>query len=197
MKQLIRQRIEESVAVKNALLLDEKLLETVASLAEAMISAIASGGKVLLCGNGGSASDALHIAGELVGRFQKERSAWPAIALNADVAVMTSIANDYGYEEVFARQVAAHIRKGDLFIGLSTSGDSENICAAAKTARELGGLTAAFTGKRGGRLGTMVDFSIVVPSDSTPRIQESHILIGHILCELCELCELAEERLSG
>jgi len=189
MKQLIRQRIEESIAVKKALLLDEELLDTVARLAGALTAVIASGGKVLLCGNGGSASDALHIAGELVGRFQKERSAWPAIALNADVAVMTAIANDYGYENVFARQVAAHIRRGDLFIGLSTSGESESICAAARTARESGGLTAAFTGKRGGRLAGMVDFSIVVPSDATPRIQESHILIGHILCELCELTE--------
>jgi len=191
MKQLIRQRIEDSIAVKKTLLLDEKLLDTIASLAKAVTSVIASGGRVLLCGNGGSASDALHIAGELTGRFQKERNAWSAIALNADVATMTAIANDYGYENVFARQVAAHIRKGDLFIGLSTSGDSENICAAARTARELGGLTAALTGKRGGRLGSMVDFSIVVPSDSTPRIQESHILIAHIICEL------AEERLGA
>ena len=104
---------------------------------------------------------------------------------------MTAIANDYGYENVFARQVAAHIRKGDLFIGFSTSGNSENICAAARTARELGGVTAAFTGNKGGRLGEMADFSIVAPSDVTARVQECHIILGHILCEI------VEDRLSG
>ena len=186
MKQLIRQRIEESIAVKKALLSDENLLDTVAGLAEAVISVISSGGRILLCGNGGSASDALHVAGELVGRFQKERSAWSAIALNADVATMTAIANDYGYENVFARQAAAHIRTGDLLIGFSTSGNSENICNAVATARELGGLTAAFTGNQGGKLRTMADFSVIVPNDVTARIQESHILIGHIVCELVE-----------
>ena len=186
MRQIIQQRIEDSIALKKALLSDEALLTSIVRLAETLTKIIASEGRVLLCGNGGSASDALHIAGELVGRFQKERRAWSAIALNADVATMTSIANDYGYEKVFARQVAAHIRRGDLFIGFSTSGNSENICAAARTARELGGLTAAFTGNRGGKLGSMVDFSIVVPSDVTARVQESHILIGHIVCELVE-----------
>ena len=191
MKQLIQQRIKDSIAVKKALLMDEELLLTVARLAGALASVIESGGRVLLCGNGGSASDALHIAGELVGKFQKERSAWSAIVLNADVAAMTAIANDYGYESVFARQVAAHIREGDLFIGFSTSGNSENVCAAARKSRELGGLTAALTGNRGGRLGAMVDISIVVPSGITARIQECHILIGHIMCEL------VEEKLCG
>ena len=185
-RELIQQRIKDSIAVKKTLLLNEELLASIARLAEALTTVIASGGRVLLCGNGGSASDALHIAGEIVGRFQKERSAWSAIVLNADVATMTAIANDYGYENVFARQVTAHVREGDLFIGFSTSGNSENILAAARTARELGGLTAALTGNQGGRLGAMVDFSIVVPSDVTARIQESHILIGHIICELVE-----------
>jgi len=187
----IRQRIEDSIAVKRALLSDESCLAAVLRLAGALTEVIASEGRVLLCGNGGSASDALHIAGELVGRFQKERSAWSAIVLNADVATMTSIANDYGYENVFARQVTAHMRRGDLFVGFSTSGNSENVCAAALKARELGGLVAVFTGNKGGRLSAMSDFSIVVPSGVTARIQESHILIGHILCEL------VEERLSG
>ena len=186
MKQLIRQRIEDSIAVKKALMLDEELLASVARLSEALTEVIISGGRVLLCGNGGSASDALHVAGELVGRFQRERSAWSAIVLNADVATMTSIANDYGYENVFARQAAAHIRRGDLLVGFSASGNSENVCAAARTARELGGLTAAFTGNDGGRLGALVDYSIVVPSNVTARIQEGHILIGHIICELME-----------
>jgi len=186
MKQLIKQRIEESISVKKTLLSDESQLDTLTSLAETVMSIISSGGRILLCGNGGSASDALHTAGELVGRFQRERSAWSAIVLNADVATMTAIANDYGYENVFARQTAAHIRCGDLLIGFSTSGNSENICRAMTTAREFGGLTAAFTGNKGGRLGTMVDFPIVVPSGTTARIQESHITLAHILCELVE-----------
>ena len=186
MTPFVKQRIEESIAVKKTLLSDEKLLEAVTGLADAVISIISSGGRILLCGNGGSASDALHVAGELVGRFQRERSAWSAIVLNADVATMTAIANDYGYEQVFARQTAAHIRGGDLLVGFSTSGNSENICNAVRTARELGGLTAAFAGNRGGRLGPMVDFSIVVPSDVTARVQESHIVLGHIICELVE-----------
>jgi D-sedoheptulose 7-phosphate isomerase len=191
MKPLIKQRIEESVAVKKALLLDENFLDAVEGLARAVIGVIASGGRILLCGNGGSASDALHIAGELVGRFQRERGAWSAIVLNADVAAMTAIANDYGYENVFARQAAAHVRPGDLLIGFSTSGNSENVRNAVRTARELGAQTAALTGNDGGKLGKMVDFSLIVPSDVTARVQESHILIGHILCEI------VEERLGG
>ena len=191
MKKMIKQRIGESIAVKEAMLPDEALQDTIARLAGAVIEAISSGGRILLCGNGGSASDALHIAGELVGRFQRERNAWSAIVLNADVATMTSIANDYGYENMFARQVEAHLRASDLLIGFSTSGNSENVCNAVRTARELGGLTAAFTGNNGGKLKAMVDFPIVVPSDVTARIQESHIMIGHIICEL------AEDRLCG
>jgi D-sedoheptulose 7-phosphate isomerase len=186
MRLVIEQRIKESISTHEALLRDEDQLEVMARLAGAIISVISSGGRILLCGNGGSASDALHIAGELVGRFQKERAAWSAITLNADVAAMTAIANDYGYEHVFARQAAAHIRPGDLLIGFSTSGNSENVCRAVRRVRELGGLTAVFTGNGGGRLRSMADFSIVVPGDVTARTQECHILIGHIICELVE-----------
>jgi D-sedoheptulose 7-phosphate isomerase len=190
-KRLITRRIEESIAVKQALLADDEQLEMTERLAEAVISVISSGGRILLCGNGGSASDALHIAGELVGRFKRERSAWSAIVLNADVATLTAIANDYGYENVFARQAAAHARAGDLIIGLSTSGNSENVLRAIRAARELGASTAALLGCGGGRLRAAADFPIVVPSSVTARIQECHIMIGHIICEL------AEERLSG
>ncbi|MDR1875814.1 MAG: SIS domain-containing protein [Synergistaceae bacterium] len=186
MKHTIKQRIAESIAVHEALLHDDEQLEMIERLANAVISVISSGSRILLCGNGGSASDALHIAGELVGRFRRERSAWSAIVLNADVATMTAIANDYGYENVFARQVEAHIRPGDLLIGFSTSGNSENICRAVLKARELGGSTAVFTGNGDGRLRAMADFSIVVPANVTARIQECHILIGHIICELAE-----------
>jgi D-sedoheptulose 7-phosphate isomerase len=186
MKQITKQRIGESIAVHEALLGDEEQLETIERLANAVISVIASRGRILLCGNGGSASDALHIAGELVGRFQKERNAWSAIVLNADVATMTAIANDYGYENVFARQAEAHTRPGDLLIGFSTSGNSENVCRAVQKAKELGALTAVFTGNGGGRLKAMADLPIVVPDNVTARIQECHILIGHIVCELVE-----------
>ncbi|MDR1916171.1 MAG: SIS domain-containing protein [Synergistaceae bacterium] len=186
MKRIIKQRISENIAIHEALMRDEEQLEIVARVADAVISVISSGGRILLCGNGGSASDALHIAGELVGRFQRERGAWSAIVLNADVATMTAIANDYGYDNVFARQVEAHVRPGDLLMGFSTSGNSENICRAVRKARELGCSTAVFTGNQGGRLRTMADFSIIVPANVTARIQECHILIGHIICELAE-----------
>jgi D-sedoheptulose 7-phosphate isomerase len=186
MRRIIKQRIRESISTHEAILQDEKLQETMERVAGTVMSVISSGGRILLCGNGGSASDALHIAGELVGRFQKERSAWSAIALNADVATMTAVANDYGYEEVFARQVLAHIRPGDLLIAFSASGNSENVCRAVQKARELGGTAAVLTGNRGGRLKEMADFSIVVPDSVTARIQECHILIGHIVCELVE-----------
>jgi len=188
MRKLIQQRIEESIFVTKSLLIDDNIINTIVQLAIVLSKIISSGGRVFLCGNGGSASDALHISGELVGRFQEERSAWSAITLNSDVVAMTSIANDYGYENIFARQVEAHIRKDDLLIGFSTSGNSENICKAVEMAKKLNGSTAAFIGNKGGKLGKMVDFSIVVPSDITARIQESHILIGHILCELVEGC---------
>ena len=144
------------------------------------------GGKVLLCGNGGSASDALHIAGELIGRFQRERQGLPAIALNADVASMTAIANDYGYDRIFERGVEGLLNKGDTLIGISTSGNSENVYLAVKKAKEKGGKTIALLGKDGGKINDIADISIVVPSDCTARIQESHIMIGHIICELVE-----------
>jgi D-sedoheptulose 7-phosphate isomerase len=186
MEQIIKQRIRESISLHETLLRDEKLLETIADIAGAVIAVISSGGRILLCGNGGSASDALHIAGELVGRFQKERSAWSAIALNADVATMTAIANDYGYENVFARQVEAHVRPGDLLVGFSTSGNSENVCRAVQKIMELGGMAVVFTGTGGGRLKEMAGFSVVVPGNVTARIQECHILIGHIICDIVE-----------
>ncbi len=144
----------------------------------------------MLCGNGGSAADALHFAGEIVGRFQKERNSWPAIALNSDVAVMTSIANDYGYENIFARQVEGCIHPGDVFIGISTSGNSENIYRAVVAAKRNGALTAALLGNDGGKIGREVEQPIVVPSTNTARIQESHITLIHIICEMVERDEL-------
>ena len=183
---LIEERIKESIDTKYSLLHSPELIRAIESASEAVCGSLKAGGKVLLCGNGGSASDALHIAGELVGRFQKERSALPAIALNADVATMTAIANDYGYERLFEREVAGLMREGDCLLGISTSGNSENVYLAIKKAKEMGGQTVAFLGKDGGKIRDVADISLVVPSDCTARIQEAHIMIGHIICELAE-----------
>lgn len=186
MYEIIRKRIQESIKVNSELLNDGVLLHNVVALADEIVIAIKNGNKIVLCGNGGSASDALHFAGEIVGRFQKERSAWPAVVLNADVATMTAIANDYGYDDVFARQAQGHVNLGDVFIGISTSGDSENVLRAAKVAQNKGAKTAALLGKDGGKIGTIVDYPIVVPYKGTARVQESHILLIHIMCEIVE-----------
>ena len=183
---LIRQRISESIEAKQNLMADSQTLEGISSLANRIVECINAGGKLVICGNGGSASDALHFAGEILGRFVKERKAWPAVVLNADVATMTAIANDYGYDNVFARQVEGHVKKGDIFIGISTSGNSENVYRAVLEAREMGAITAALLGKEGGKIAKVVDNPIVVHCDTTARIQECHINIIHILCELSE-----------
>lgn len=189
--EVVRQRISDSISVKQQLLNNEELINTVATLADEIVKCISNGGKLVICGNGGSASDALHFAGEIVGRFVKERKAWPAIVLNADVATMTAIANDYGYEDVFARQAEGHVKPGDIFVGISTSGNSENVYRAQVKAKELGAVTACLVGKDGGKIGREVDYSIIVPCQVTARVQECHINIIHILCELAE-SKLAE-----
>ncbi|MFA4869725.1 MAG: D-sedoheptulose 7-phosphate isomerase [Pedobacter sp.] len=143
---------------------------------------ILSGGKVLIAGNGGSAADAQHIAAELTGRFVKERKALPAIALTVDTSALTAISNDYGYERVFQRQIEAYARPSDLFIAISTSGNSANILSALKTAKEMGCKTLGLSGRDGGQMNELCDLNIVIPEDNTARIQEMHILIGHILC---------------
>ena len=186
MNELIKERLKESIQVKEKILSDDMLISQIAELGEKIAEAISSGHKLVLCGNGGSASDALHFAGESVGRFQKERDPWPAVVLNADVTTMTAIANDYSYDDVFARQASAHVNTGDVFIGISTSGNSENVLRAAKVSQEKGAYTAALLGKTGGKIGKIVDCPIIVPSNVTARIQESHICIIHILCEITE-----------
>lgn len=186
MKQLIKQRISESIEVKRNLLENDKLLDTLESLTKEIITAIRNGHKLVLCGNGGSASDALHFAGEIVGRFVLERNPWPAVVLNADVATMTAIGNDYGYDDVFARQAQGHCLEGDVFIGISTSGNSENVFRAVITANSKGCKTVALLGKDGGKIGKIVDYPLIVPCDVTARVQESHILLIHIMCELVE-----------
>ena len=183
---LIKERMQDSINVKKILLGNEELLKTVENLANEIVRAIQNGNKLILCGNGGSASDALHFAGEIVGRFQKERSAWSAVVLNADVATMTAIANDYGYDDLFARQAEGHVRPGDVFIGISTSGNSENVLRAAKVAKDRGAVTAALLGKDGGKINGIVDYPIVVPCNVTARVQECHIMFIHIMCEIAE-----------
>ncbi|WP_316804512.1 D-sedoheptulose 7-phosphate isomerase [Pedobacter nototheniae] len=165
--------------------IDKVIAETIPQIEQAcqiLIETINSGSKVLLAGNGGSAADAQHIAAEFTGRFVKERIALPAIALTVDTSALTAISNDYGYERVFARQVEAFAKPNDVFIALSTSGNSRNILAALETARKLGCKTIGLSGKGGGAMNDLCDVNIVIPETNTARIQEMHILIGHILC---------------
>ena len=185
-KEIIISRFRDSIMVKEQIIKDDALIDTISQVADALATVIKNGNKLILCGNGGSASDALHFAGEIVGRFQKERSAWSAIVLNADVATLTAIANDYGYDDVFARQAEGHVRPGDLFIGISTSGNSENVLRAVQVAKKKGAITAALLGKDGGRIKDMVDYPMIVRCNTTARVQESHICIIHIICEIVE-----------
>ncbi len=148
-----------------------------------MVNTLKGGGKVLLCGNGGSAADAQHIAAELTGRYKSERKGLPAIALTTDTSALTAISNDYGYDRVFDRQVEALANKGDLLVGISTSGNSQNIISALTSAKSAGCQTLGFSGRAGGEMNKVCDINLVVPSTDTPRIQEIHILIGHILCQ--------------
>lgn len=184
--EIIRQRLADSIEIKHGLMSNTQMIDTVSELADAIVNCLSKGGKLVICGNGGSASDALHFAGEIVGRFIKERKAWPAVVLNADVATMTAIANDYGYNEIFARQAEGHLTDKDIFIGISTSGNSENVYRAILKAKEIGSQTACLVGKDGGIIGKTADYPIVVPCSVTARVQECHICIIHILCEIAE-----------
>lgn len=186
MMQYIKKEIEASVEVKQRMLADPTLLRQIKAAADCMVQALWQGGKILVCGNGGSASDALHIAGEIVGRFQKARKAYAAIALNADMAVMTAVANDYAYEQVFARQVEGLMNERDVLLGISTSGNSANVIRAFEKAKQLGGRTILLSGKDGGILRDIADIALVMPSDVTAHIQEGHECIYHILCGLVE-----------
>ncbi len=174
----------DSARVKEAMAKD--LAEPIARLTQEIVDILRGGGKLLIMGNGGSASDAQHIAAELVGRCLKERKGLPAIALNTDTSVLTAVGNDYGYEEVFRRQVEALGTPGDLVWGISTSGNSENIYRALEFSQQAKLKTVALLGRDGGKVRKVADFCIVVPSNDIPRIQEAHITIGHIICEQVE-----------
>ncbi len=167
-------------------LVREALAEPIKKISRLLAQSLASGGTLFWCGNGGSAADSQHLAAELVGRFKKNRRALRSIALTTDTSVLTCVANDYSYDDIFARQVEALGRSGDVLIGISTSGNSENVLRAFKAAKEMDLMTIALLGKGGGTAKDLADHALVIPSDSTARIQEAHILIGHILCELIE-----------
>ena len=161
----------------------EVMIPQIEEASKMVIETLKNGNKVLLCGNGGSASDAQHISAELTGRYKTERRGLASIALTTDTSALTAISNDYGYNRVFDRQVEALIREGDLLIGLSTSGESLNVISALLLAKDMGANTLGFSGKGGGKMNYVCDLNMVVPSDDTPRVQEMHILIGHIICQ--------------
>ncbi len=185
-QRLITTRIQENLAVTQALLGDRKLLETVAEVGKRMARALAARQKVFFFGNGGSAADAQHLAAELVGRFGRERRALPAMALTTDTSAITAVANDSSFEKIFARQIEALAEPGDVAVGISTSGKSPNVVAAIRAAKERGLVTVGMTGGSGGDLATAANYCIQIPSDNTARVQEKHILIGHLLCEIVE-----------
>jgi D-sedoheptulose 7-phosphate isomerase len=193
LQQLAISSIEKSIAAKKRLLGDAATIASITHVSEILINALQDGGKVFLFGNGGSAADAQHIAAEFVGRFAFDRPALPALALSVNSSCVTAIGNDYGFDVVFSRQIEALGRSGDVAIGISTSGSSPNVIKGLLAARKLGLSTVALTGCTGGKLKDAVDHCICAPSNETPRIQECHILIGHIFAELVEQAIFHEE----
>ncbi|CAN5854790.1 D-sedoheptulose 7-phosphate isomerase [soil metagenome] len=186
MQDQILKLIQASIDVKLQVLENKELQQTVAKSVEALLKAFRSGNKVLFCGNGGSAADAQHLAAEFSGRFYTDREALPAEALHVNTSYMTAVANDYSYDVVYSRMVQGIGRNGDVLVGLSTSGNSVNIIKAFEVAKAKGMTTIGFTGSTGGKMKDSCDLLINVPSTDTPRIQESHILLGHIICQLVE-----------
>ena len=185
-EQRVGASIRASIAVKELLLKNAEVVSITAKVSELLVDALDKGNKVLLFGNGGSAADAQHIAAEFVGRFAFDRPALPALALSVNTSCVTAIGNDYGFDLVFSRQIEALARPGDMAIGISTSGNSTNVLHGLSAARKMGLCTVALTGCTGGKLKSAVDYCVCAPSNETPRIQECHILIGHIISELVE-----------
>ena len=183
---LIIKRLKESGDMKNKIAEDPELMSVIIKIAEIIIEAYKNGKKVILFGNGGSAADAQHITAELVGKYYLDRDPLPAVALTTNTSSLTAIGNGYSLDIVFTRQLKALGQKGDVVIGISTSGNSENVIQAFKVAREMGLITVGFTGKSGGKLRSVADHCLCIPSNDTPRIQEGHITIGHIICEIVE-----------
>lgn len=182
----IKKIISASIGVKQKLLADERLLETAEQVVDLIVKAFQNGNRVYFAGNGGSAADAQHLAAEFSGRFYTDRLALPAEALHCNTSYLTAVANDYSYDEIYARLIKGIANKGDVLVGLSTSGNSKNIVRAFEAAREKGVVSVGFTGESGGKMKALSDYLLNVPSHDTPRIQEAHILLGHIVCELVE-----------
>ncbi|MDA7768240.1 D-sedoheptulose 7-phosphate isomerase [Flavobacteriales bacterium] len=185
-REIISNNISNSIKVKNEILNDESLINQILDVAETIQNSFENNCKLLLCGNGGSAADAQHLAAEFSGRYYMDRDPLHAEALHTDTSFMTAVANDYSFNDVYSRLIRGIGKKGDILIGLSTSGNSTNIVNALKEAKELGIKTIGFTGKNGGEINQHCDIIIKVPSRDTPRIQEAHLLIGHAICELVE-----------
>jgi len=178
--------IEASIATKQALLANEDLLHTIGQVAQVMVKALQDGKRILWCGNGGSAADAQHLAAELSGRFYYDRPPLNSEAMHCNTSYLTAVANDYGYDLIYSRMIDGACHPGDVLVGISTSGNSKNICNAFRKAKDLGVITVALTGESGGEMRSLADYLINVPSSDTPRIQESHIMVGHIICEIVE-----------
>ena len=186
MKNYIKNQVKLSFETKQAIYENEELLNDIEKVSKLCVELYKNNKKTILAGNGGSAADAQHIAAEMVGRYGFDRPSLPSLALTTDTSALTAIGNDYGYDKVFSRQLEGMGQDGDLFIGISTSGNSENIINAFNAAKEKNIITVALTGRDGGEMAKIADIALIVPSDSTPRIQESHILIGHIICDIIE-----------
>jgi len=186
MQDKIKNIITASISVKQQLLTDDGILSTINNCVDIITGAFKNGNKVLFCGNGGSAADAQHLAAEFSGRFYIDRDALPAEALHCNTSYMTAVANDYSYDVIYSRLIKGIGNKGDILVGLSTSGNSINIVKAFETAKEKGMVTIGFTGKSGGKMKVLSDYLVNIPSTDTPRIQESHMLLGHIICQLVE-----------
>lgn len=185
-QRLIETRMQEHLQSISLLQIDKRISELLSRISTTIINCFQSGCKVYFCGNGGSAADAQHLAAEFSGRFYIDRRGLPAEALHCNTSYMTAVANDYSYDVIYSRLMTGMGRKGDILIGISTSGNSKNIINAFDVCKEKGITTVAFAGHDGGRMGEMADYSLIVPSNDTPRIQEAHIMLGHIICEIVE-----------
>lgn len=190
MNPIIKARIQDALNVKTKILHDEDMLIRIDGISHACIKALQSGNKIMFCGNGGSAVDAMHLAAEFTGRYYKDRSPLNAEALSADNAFITAVGNDYGYDQIFSRLVLGKGKAGDILFGLSTSGNSANVVEAFKVCKEMGIYTIGFTGENPCKMDDLSDILIKIPSTDTPRIQEAHMLLGHTICEIVELAFL-------
>lgn len=186
MQKYIKNQIEESVKVKQEILQNIDLMNLIEEVSRKTIEVYRNGNKTIIAGNGGSAADAQHIAGEFVSKFYFDRPGIPSIALTTDTSIITAIGNDYGYNKLFSRQIQANGQEGDIFIGISTSGNSQNIVEALVECKSKGITTVGLTGETGGKMAELCDYCIKIPSKETPRVQESHIVIGHIICAIVE-----------